>query len=309
MGGALSGTMKHIIKGVTEHAASREQFGQLLKDFDLIKSKLANMEMKCYAAESMAYAVAGNMDRGAKDYQLEAAVSKIFASEAAWYVADEGIQILGGAGYMKDLPYERILRDLRIFRIFEGTNDILRLFIALTGLQSLGKDLKPVADAMKNPIGNIPTLLPEAISMLKRRFGIYDNPTVDWAPKALAPAAESISKSTGLFGAGAKELLMKYSKKVIEQQMDLERVADCVIDIYAMAATTARASRALDQGLATADHEVNLANAFAREAERRVQQNVSRIRGSGKDIDKWKKQISDTLCEKGQYVPTHPLGF
>eukprot|EP01138_Halocafeteria_seosinensis_P006648 gb/GECG01006796.1/.p1 GENE.gb/GECG01006796.1/~~gb/GECG01006796.1/.p1 ORF type:complete len:630 (+),score=98.72 gb/GECG01006796.1/:1-1890(+) len=309
MGAALSGTMKGVIKGVTEHAASRKQFGYLLKDFDLIRGKIANMEMKCYAAESMAYAVAGNMDRGAKDYQLEAAVSKIFASEAAWYVADEGIQVLGGAGYMKDLPYERILRDLRIFRIFEGTNDILRMFIALTGLQSLGKDLKPVSDAMKNPMANIPTLLPEAISMMKRRFGIYDNPTVDWAPKALAPAADCISKSTGLFGAGAKDLLMKYNKKVIEQQMELERVADCVIDIYAMAATTARATRAVDQGLETADHEVMLANAFAKEAARRVQQNVARITGSGKDIDDWKKKISDNVCERGEYVPTHPLGF
>ena len=57
----------------------------------------------------------------------------MFASEAAWFVTDEGIQILGGMGYMKDAGLEKVMRDLRIFRIFEGTNDILRLFIALTG--------------------------------------------------------------------------------------------------------------------------------------------------------------------------------
>ena len=68
-----------------------------------------------------------------KDYQLEAAISKIFASEAAWYVTDEAIQILGGMGYMRDCGLEKVMRDLRIFRIFEGTNDILRLFVALTG--------------------------------------------------------------------------------------------------------------------------------------------------------------------------------
>lgn len=56
-----------------------------------------------------------------------------FASEAAWYVCDESIQIMGGMGFMKDTGLERVLRDLRIFRIFEGTNDILRLFVALTG--------------------------------------------------------------------------------------------------------------------------------------------------------------------------------
>ena len=71
--------------------------------------------------------------RGYEDYQLEAAISKVFASEAAWFVTDEGIQILGGMGYMKDAGLEKVMRDLRIFRIFEGTNDILRLFIALTG--------------------------------------------------------------------------------------------------------------------------------------------------------------------------------
>lgn len=62
---------------------------------------------------------------------------QVFASEAAWYVTDEGIQILGGMGFMKDCGLEKIMRDLRIFRIFEGTNDILRLFIALTGLYSV----------------------------------------------------------------------------------------------------------------------------------------------------------------------------
>lgn len=64
---------------------------------------------------------------------MEAAISKIYASEAAWYVCDEAIQILGGMGYMRESGLEKVLRDIRIFRIFEGTNDILRLFIALTG--------------------------------------------------------------------------------------------------------------------------------------------------------------------------------
>jgi very long chain acyl-CoA dehydrogenase len=73
------------------------------------------------------------MDKGYEEYQLEAAISKIFASEAAWFVVDEAIQILGGMGYMRETGLEKVLRDVRIFRIFEGTNDILRNFIALTG--------------------------------------------------------------------------------------------------------------------------------------------------------------------------------
>jgi len=105
----------------------------------------------------MAYMLSSNMDRGSLEFQIEAAISKVFASESAWYVTDEAIQILGGMGFMRvwvflilfffklllkwikinskqDTGVERVMRDLRIFRIFEGTNDILRLFVALTGM-------------------------------------------------------------------------------------------------------------------------------------------------------------------------------
>ena len=75
----------------------------------------------------------GLMDSGMKDYQLEAAISKVYASEAATYVVDECLQILGGMGYMRETGVEKMVRDVRIFRIFEGTNEILRLFVALTG--------------------------------------------------------------------------------------------------------------------------------------------------------------------------------
>lgn len=91
------------------------------------------MAMLQYVTESLAYMVSGNMDSGCTDYHLEAAISKVFASDAAWAVVDEAVQLLGGMGYMRATGLERVLRDLRIFRIFEGTNDILRLFVALTG--------------------------------------------------------------------------------------------------------------------------------------------------------------------------------
>ena len=77
MGAALSGTMKACIKGAAAHAIQRKQFNHTLKEFGLIKGKFASMAMKLYATESMAYMVAGNMDRGAEDYQLEAAASKV----------------------------------------------------------------------------------------------------------------------------------------------------------------------------------------------------------------------------------------
>ena len=67
----------------------------------MIKEKFAQMALKIYASESMAYMLSSNMDRGATDYQIEAAITKVFASEAAWYVCDEAIQVMGGLGFMK----------------------------------------------------------------------------------------------------------------------------------------------------------------------------------------------------------------
>lgn len=82
--------------------------------------QIATIAARIYGAESLAYALAANMDRGMSDYQLEAAVSKVYGSEAAWATADDTIQLFGGLGFMASLPYERVARDLRIFRIFEG---------------------------------------------------------------------------------------------------------------------------------------------------------------------------------------------
>jgi hypothetical protein len=82
------------------------------------------MVVDCYAAESAVTMVAALSDRGYDDYSVEAAIAKVFASEALWRTADEALQTAGGTGFMRELPYERIVRDCRINRIFEGTNDV-----------------------------------------------------------------------------------------------------------------------------------------------------------------------------------------
>merc|ERR1712223_1943851 len=115
MAAALSGTMKSGIKKAVEHATQRNQFGSRIDSYGAIQEKIARMSMLHYATESMAYMVSGIMDSGVSEYQLEAAISKVFASESAWFVTDEAIQILGGMGYMKDCGIEKVMRDLRIF--------------------------------------------------------------------------------------------------------------------------------------------------------------------------------------------------
>ena len=130
---ALSGTMRHCIEKAVEHATQRTQFGDKIANFGTIQEKIARMSMAHYTTESLAYIISGIMDRGYTDFQVDAAIAKVVASESAWFVCDETIQIMGGMGFMRAPGIEKIMRDIRIFRIFEGTNEILRLFTALTG--------------------------------------------------------------------------------------------------------------------------------------------------------------------------------
>lgn len=96
MAASLSGTMAACIQKAAEHASQRVQFGKKIEEYGAIQEKLARMALHQYATESMAFMISSNMDGGSKDYHLEAAISKVFASESAWYVCDEAIQILGG---------------------------------------------------------------------------------------------------------------------------------------------------------------------------------------------------------------------
>merc|ERR1719486_856205 len=172
MAAALSGTMRAGIKKAVEHATQRNQFGSKIDTYGAIQEKIARMSMLHYATESMAYMVSGIMDSGASDYQLEAAISKVFASESAWFVTAEAIQILGGMGYMKDCGIEKVMRDLRIFRICEGTNDILRLFVALTGIQYAGGHLRELQKAVQDPISNFGVVMGEVAKRGKQKIGI-----------------------------------------------------------------------------------------------------------------------------------------
>ncbi|MEQ2288749.1 hypothetical protein AMECASPLE_026052 [Ameca splendens] len=101
MAAALSGTMRGVMAKAIDHAANRTQFGNKIHTYGAIQEKVARMTMLQYVTESMAYMISGNMDSGATDFQIEAAISKIFASEAAWTVTDECIQVMGGMGFMK----------------------------------------------------------------------------------------------------------------------------------------------------------------------------------------------------------------
>ncbi|XP_061688259.1 complex I assembly factor ACAD9, mitochondrial isoform X8 [Syngnathoides biaculeatus] len=142
MGSSSAGMIKKIIEMTSEYAATRKQFDKSLSEFGMIQEKFAVMALNAFVMESMAYLTSGMMDKpGLPDCSLEAAVVKVFSSEGGWICVSEALQVLGGLGYTKSYPYERYLRDCRILPIFEGTNEILRMYIALNGMQYAGKIL------------------------------------------------------------------------------------------------------------------------------------------------------------------------
>ena len=108
----------------------------------------------------MCYLTCGLVDAGVADYSLESAICKVAGTEFLWYAANRVMQLKGGAGYMRDEPYEKILRDIRIFPIFEGANDVMRAFIALSGMKPVGERLSELGEiGLGDPIGSIGVLV------------------------------------------------------------------------------------------------------------------------------------------------------
>ncbi|MEB3070255.1 acyl-CoA dehydrogenase family protein [[Mycobacterium] vasticus] len=136
VGAMAVGVARAAYEYALEYACQREQFGRKIGEFQAVAFKLANMKSRIDAARLLVWR-AGWMGRNNKAFDnAEGSMAKLFASETAVYVTDEAIQILGGNGYTRDYPVERMHRDAKIFTIFEGTSEIQRLVIAraLTGL-------------------------------------------------------------------------------------------------------------------------------------------------------------------------------
>ncbi|XP_010218938.1 PREDICTED: very long-chain specific acyl-CoA dehydrogenase, mitochondrial [Tinamus guttatus] len=306
---ALAGTMRGVIVKAADHAANRTQFGDKISNYGAIQEKIARMAMLHYVTESMAYVLSANMDMKVPDYKLEAAISKIFASEAAWHVTDEVIQVLGGMGYMQEAGIEKIMRDLRIFRIFEGTNDILRLFVALTGVQYAGSCLKNLQKRLMSPLGNVRAVLREVGWRAKRKVGISSGFSLQGLVHSdLNSSAVQLTTAVDLLGEAVESLLLTLGARLPDKQFHLKRVADAAIDMYAMAVVLSRASRALTLKLVSAEHEKLLCRTWCQEAYERVKANLRAVKSST-----WNQSCSNmklishaVVQNKGVYT-THPL--
>ena len=141
LGASSLGSAKEAYELALKYAAERQQFGRAIADFQAIQFKLADMAVKIYTMEQIVYDCAKKVDAG-ESATLESSIVKLYCTEMASQVIDEAIQIHGGMGFSRELPLERMYRDARVTRIFEGTNEIQRHVIAREILKSVGHRIK-----------------------------------------------------------------------------------------------------------------------------------------------------------------------
>ncbi|HIX43817.1 MAG TPA: acyl-CoA dehydrogenase family protein [Candidatus Kurthia intestinigallinarum] len=248
LGVGTIGSSKRALDITIQYVNERKQFNTPISSFNLTKEKLANMAAQIYASESLIYRTVGyfedNMgqmsDEEKKDgkkiaeaiaeYAIECSINKVFGSEVLDYVADEAVQLHGGYGYMAEYEVERIYRDSRINRIFEGTNEINRLIVPGTFMKK----------AMK---GELP-LLEQAQALQQEILGMVPEEIAD-EPLAQEKYLVKMAKKVALLAAGTAAL--KYGNKLEDEQEILVNIANIANQLFAMESAVLRTQKAIDR--------------------------------------------------------------
>lgn len=305
LGGGCVGSMKHVIALAAKQAKERVQFGKPIAEYGLVKQKIGHMIVECYASESVVNMVAGMVDAGYEDYAVEAAISKVFATECLWRTADEGLQVAGGNGYMCEFPYERIVRDCRVNRIFEGTNDILRLFIALTAMNDVGTQLKEIANSLEgifdDPIKGFGVLSEYARKRISAATGVgAQKAEFTKIHPALKEYGTVFEEGTRDLAAAADRILRKHGKNIIGKQFATKRLADIMIDLFVLACTLSRVNASVaSKGIANCTKEIEILTVFSGQVRRRTKSNFGKIDSNDDELI---KSLADHAYEVEGYA-------
>lgn len=305
LGGGCVGAMKRLIELTAKQCKERVQFGKPIMEYGLIKQKIGHMVVDCYATESVVSLVSGIVDSGSQEYGVEAAISKVFATECLWRTSDEALQAAGGNGYMCEFPYERIMRDSRINRIFEGTNDILRLFIALTAMNEVGKKLTDLSKSLEgifiDPIKGFGTISEYARRRVTQetKVGAIKNTFTRLDP-LLKPQAEIFEDGVRDLARSADKILKKHGKNIIGKQFATKRLADIMIDLFVLSSVLSRVDASLkEKGSEGAKMELEILEVFAGQVRRRTKSNFGKI---DENDDELIKSLADHAFENERYV-------
>lgn len=300
--GSARGT-REVMRHAIRHAKQREQFGRPIGRFEMIQKKISAAAAECYALDSAVMLTAGMVDRGGVDFSLETAACKIFGSELTFRAANDALQIAGGIGYSKEYPYERAVRDSRIMLIFEGTNEVLRALIALSGLQQPGERMKSVARALQDPLHSIGALGAYAATKAKRTLA---KPAFTKVHPALAAEADLVAALVADLADGVERALVEHGKAIIERQFAQERMANAAIDVYLATATLSRTTWEIEQAggdAAACAPELDCARIFVPMAVRRARRHVRALR---RNQDDRLRAIAERALEAVDLAPASP---
>jgi len=300
--GCTGGT-KRTLKEMTSYAEQRVQFGHPLADFEITQRKLSRTASDIYASDAMLGVLASLVDRGDNDFSLEAACAKVFASEMVWRAADDMVQLAGGRGYVKPYPYERMLRDSRINRIFEGANEVLRLFIALNGIQAPAEALKEIGSALRRPLRNLGLLGGYATSRVKLRLGQTSTLDIELHER-LRKHKDYFEKHVAELGGATDRAILRHRERIVDSQLMLERLANMAIDLFATACVIARTQSLIDErGVEECDREITLCDLFCVEAGRRFRGYRHMLDARGDEVDDIRRSVAASVRGgKGYFV-------
>jgi alkylation response protein AidB-like acyl-CoA dehydrogenase len=260
------------------------------------------MTTLCFASESVVSVVGHLIDSGSDDFSTEAAMSKVFVSEALWTVADEALQIAGGNGFMREYPYERVVRDCRINRIFEGTNEILRLFVGLSGVKEPGENLADVARSVKG-IFNDPIkgfgVLSDYASKKVGQYTSLGRPRVTGISSCLQSESAALEQGAAKLAQAVEFALKRYRKGIIEQQLVTKRLADVATDLFVGMCVLSRVSAIVaERGENSSADEIRIAKVFSNFSRVRVSNS---LRGLAKNADESSLALADSVVTSGGY--------
>jgi alkylation response protein AidB-like acyl-CoA dehydrogenase len=297
LGTGSVGATKGLLDRAIDHVKERRQFDQPLADFELVQEKIAWMVSYLFGLESMCYLTCGLVDAGVEDYSLESAICKVSGTEFLWYAANRVLQLKGGAGYLRTEPYEQILRDIRIFPIFEGANDVMRAFIALSGVKPLGEKLSGLGEiGLGDPIGTIGVLFDYVSERIQREVR---PDKITKAHPELESLADSVSEQVQQLREIAEKLLREHRGEIVARQFQQKRLAAAVSDIYAQIAVLSRVSQIFtDQGVEPSGQERYIAETFCTRAASRVRSTFKQIESN--DDDRM-AAIAKLAYKRGEY--------
>lgn len=304
--GCTAGT-KALLGELTSYASRRVQFGHPIADFEITQRKMAAIASDAYASDAMLGVLSALIDRGDADHSLEAAIAKVFASELLWRAADELVQVAGGRGFVKPYPYERLLRDSRINRIFEGTNEVLRLFIGLNGLEGPAEHLKEIGTALRRPLRNLGLLSGYAASRFRSALRATATLDVGLHPR-LAGHKRYLERHVAELQEAAQRAIVKHRRQIIERQLVVERLANMAIEMFATACVLARTQHLIAlRGVEACEAELAMCELFCVESGRRFRDARQALDAKDEEVDDRRRAVAAAVRAADGYFVTDAL--